>query len=238
MQVLTVSCVWEHNGNDTLLHVLELPGAYTRGCSLEEAELKLEKEVKSYLSWMGKPLPDRIDCDIVQDIPCNLEVSDADSDALFDAERLPLSGTEYEVLKSLALRSAESFQRLYNSISAKEESSDPVRNTFYGAVPRTAGDMYRHTKNVNAYYFGELNVEADNEGTIWECRARGFSALEALPDFLNQPALEGSYGEFWSLRKLLRRFIWHDRIHAKAMFRMARRNGFANNIDNAFCFEV
>ena len=24
--------------------------------------------------------------------------------------------------------------------------------------------MYEHTKNVNAYYFGEIGVEADNEG--------------------------------------------------------------------------
>ena len=28
-------------------------------------------------------------------------------------------------------------------------------------------------------------------------------------------------GERWTLRKLLRRFLWHDRIHARAMWRMA-----------------
>ena len=29
--------------------------------------------------------------------------------------------------------------------------------------------------------------------------------------------------ETWTLRKLLRRFIWHDRIHARAMVRMMKR---------------
>ena len=28
-------------------------------------------------------------------------------------------------------------------------------------------------------------------------------------------------GERWTLRKLLRRFLWHDRIHARAMWRTA-----------------
>ena len=34
-------------------------------------------------------------------------------------------------------------------------------------------------------------------------------------DFLKNPVISGSYGEEWSLRKLLRRFVWHDRIHAR-----------------------
>ena len=48
--------------------------------------------------------------------------------------------------------------------------------------------------------------------------------------------IEGSYGEAWSLRKVLRRFIWHDRIHAKAMYRMAVKVFGAENVANPFCF--
>ena len=80
--------------------------------------------------------------------------------------------------------------------------------------------MYQHTKNVNSYYFSEIGVDADNEGTIVSCRARGFYSLEAIPNFLSLEAVTGSYDELWSVRKVLRRFIWHDRIHAKAMLRM------------------
>ena len=93
-----------------------------------------------------------------------------------------------------------------------------------------------HTKNVNDYYFSEIHVDADNDGSIYACRRRGFEALEATPDFLQNAVIEGSYGEAWSLRKVLRRFIWHDRIHARAMDRMAARILGAESIENPFYF--
>ena len=98
--------------------------------------------------------------------------------------------------------------------------------------------MYEHTKNVNEYYFAEIDVDADNGGTIYECRKRGFEALEVKPDFLQNAVVAGSYGEDWSLRKVLRRFIWHDRIHARAMYRMAVKMFGTKNVENPFYFEL
>ena len=233
---MTIRCVWEHNGDDTLLYAIDLPGAYTRGVDLVDAMRKMPSEVRAYLSWAGRNVPEDIETVVVQDVPCDLAVCDADSDVIFDQERLPLSFDEYTELKALALHSAKCFQDLYDSIPSKDASNDPVRRTFYGQVPRTANEMYRHTKSVNAYYFAEIGVEADNEGSILECRIRGFDALEQLPDFLELKPTEGSYGEWWSLRKLFRRFLWHDRIHAKAMYRMAKRNGIVNEISDPFRF--
>lgn len=122
-------------------------------------------------------------------------------------------------------------------IQYKEESCLPFRTTFYGQVPRTAFEMYQHTKNVNDYYFGEIGVETDHQGTILECRERGFALLEKQPDFLSSTVYQGSWDEEWSLRKVLRRFVWHDRIHAKAMYRMAVKT-FGNRIPNVFHFNI
>ena len=96
--------------------------------------------------------------------------------------------------------------------------------------------MYTHTQNVNAYYFGEIGVDADNEGNILDCRRRGFTALEQKPDFLANPVIEGSFGEFWTVRKALRRFLWHDRIHARAMYRMSVRIFGRDAVPNVFSF--
>ncbi len=98
--------------------------------------------------------------------------------------------------------------------------------------------MYEHTKNVNSYYFSEIGIETNNEGTIIECRKKGFELLEKKPDFLNNTVYMGSYDEEWSLRKVLRRFIWHDRIHAKAMYRMAIKTFGEKPIQNIFLFDV
>ena len=144
---------------------------------------------------------------------------------------------EYQELKALALKSAQDFLTLYQAVPDKNKSCLPVRATFYGQVPRTAQEMYDHTKNVNDYYFGEIGVPADHEGTIVACRQRGFEQLERQPDYLNNTVYRGSYAEEWSLRKVLRRFIWHDRIHAKAMYRMAVKTFGKAAVPNVFCFE-
>ena len=62
--------------------------------------------------------------------------------------------------------------------------------------------------------------------------------MKAQPDFLNNSVFDGSYGEKWSLRKVLRRFIWHDRIHAKTMYRIAVKTFGIEAIPNVFKFNI
>ena len=233
---MTIKCVWEHNGNDTLLYAIDYIGAYTRGESLEIAKAKIPREIVSYLKWLDEDTTDDMEIIIVGEKDSDLAIKDADSDVLFESEKAPLSIDEYEKLKALALKSAKDFLALYESIPDKSATAITERKTFYGPVPRTADEMYEHTKNVNEYYFAEIGVDADNSGNIYECRKHGLETLEAKPDFLQNPVIEGSYGEDWSLRKVLRRFIWHDRIHARAMYRMAVKVFGAENIANPFCF--
>ena len=233
-----MKCVWEHNGNDTLLYSVEHVGAYTRGNSLDTAASKMRAEIEAYCLWQGQTCNQETDVEIIQEKSSHLQIADADSDILFDSEKLPLSRKEYVELKALVLKSASDFYGLYWSIPNKNESCLPHRRTFYGLVPRTAQEMYEHTKNVNSYYFAEIGVAVDNEGTIYDCRKRGFDRLEQVSGFLNNAVIVGSYDELWSVRKVMRRFLWHDRIHAKAMYRMAVKTFGAFGIDNTFQFTV
>lgn len=233
---MKVQCVWEHNGDDSILYSSNFVGAFTRGKSMSEALRKMPAEITSYLKWRGDLTCDAPELEITQEKASTLTISDADSDVLFNDEKKPLSMAEYEELKSLAMKSAQDFLTLYEAIPDKERSALPARATFYGQVPRTAYEMYEHTKNVNAYYFREIGVQADNNGTIVECRERGFELLEHQPEFLENRVYHGSYDEEWSLRKVMRRFIWHDRIHAKAMYRMAVKTFGSNVVPNVFSF--
>ncbi len=218
---MDLSCIWEHNGQDTLLYCVDYPGAFTRGASLEEALAKMPREVQSFCSWAGMDFPRTLSPIVTYEKFSDLNLRDADSDVIFPQERLPLTQPEYQALTYLALKSARDFQALYDSLPDKNRSVLPPRKTFYGSVPITGEDMYQHTKHVNDYYFSEIGVEPGNEGTILQCRERGLRLLEQQEGFLRSPAVIGSYNEEWSLRKVLRRFLWHDRIHAKAMYRMA-----------------
>lgn len=234
-----IQCVWEHNGNDSLLYASNCIGAFTRGSTKEIAVSKMQKEIKAYLRWKNGAVPnlENLEVEIVQEKASELHICDADSDVLFEQEKGELLLEEYLELKELALKSAADFLELYEKIPQKKESCLPIRKTFYGQVPRTAQEMYEHTKSVNSYYFGEIGVDVDSEGTIYECRKRGFELLEKQCDFLKNIVFDGSYGEEWSLRKVFRRFIWHDRIHAKAMYRMAVRTFGEGAVPDVFGFE-
>lgn len=263
---MKIKCVWEHNGNDSLLYSTNYIGAFTRGETREIALGKMQGEVEAYLRWRERTsLSDsevhgssegrinfrvqihgensqsvsesNVNIEVIQDHPSGLDICDADSDVLFDSEKAPLTMQEYLGLKALALKSAEDFLALYEAIPDKHSSVLAEKKTFLGPRPRTAFEMYEHTKSVNSYYFGEIGVEADREGNIYECRERGFELLEQQADFLNNQVVQGSYDEEWSLRKVLRRFIWHDRIHAKAMYRMAKKTFPGVEIPDVFRFE-
>ncbi len=231
---MTIKCLWEHNGDDTLLYSTDFLGAYTRGETPQAAIEKMPKEIRSFALWSGLPCGERLDIAVTEEKTSALNIRDADSDAIFQCETAPLTAREYELLKALALKSAKDFLTLYNAVPDKNVSSLQPRKTFYGDVPLTAAEMYTHTKNVNTYYFGEIGVQCDNDGDILECRKRGFGLLEKQPDFLVKPPVQGSYDETWSVKKVLRRFIWHDRIHAKAMYRMALKTFNGQNIPNVF----
>ena len=233
---MVINCVWEHNGNDTLLYAVDFPGAFTRGPDLQAAVEKMPDEIRSYAVWAGISLPEEVTFSVAEDVNSALQICDADSDALFASEKEPLTKAEYQHLKDLALKSAEDFLSLYHSIPDPEYRPYPVRRTFYGPVPGTAKEMYEHTKNVNSYYFAEIDVDADNSGSIADCRRRGFEELEKHTDYLSNSVFEGSYGEDWTLRKVLRRFIWHDRIHAKALYRMASFHFGKESIANPYHF--
>ena len=234
---MKANCIWEHNGNDSLVYVENYAGAFARGENVHVALQKMKKEIQSYSDWLGEKLVGDIEAIIIQEKESELEIKDADSDVIFISEEESLTMEEYIELKKLALKSAADFLKLYESIPDKNISVLPIRKTFYGSVPRTAEEMYLHTKNVNNYYFGEIGIDADNAGTIYECRKRGFEQLEQIPDFLCGRLQEGSYGEMWSVRKVLRRFIWHDRIHAKAMWKMAKKTFEGNEIEDVFFFD-
>ena len=109
MRNVKASCIWEHNGEDTLLYAEEYVGAFTRGESLEIALCKMEHEILSYSAWLGKMEKEEIEPVVVQEKKSELEIKDADSDVLFLSEEDTLTMEKYVELRDLALKSAADF---------------------------------------------------------------------------------------------------------------------------------
>jgi hypothetical protein len=63
--------------------------------------------------------------------------------------------------------------------------------------------------------------------------------LEALYRKNNNSLIFEIDNELWTLKKVLRRFIWHDRIHGKAMIRILEKQkqlGVIDEYDDPFHF--
>lgn len=240
MDMLLIKAVVEYNDNGFLVYAGNYCGAYTRGRTEAEALGKLPREIQSYFLWAtGKDFTEdeQFEIEVVQRKASDLQVCDADSDVIFETEKLPLNRAEYIRLKTLVIKSARDFEELYASIPDKNRTTLEERRTFYGSVPRTAREMYEHTNSVTNYYVGEIGIKVNNLPSIVENRINAFECIESTPCFLENATHDGSYGEEWSLKKVLRRFIWHDRIHAKAMYRMAIGIWGKKDIKNPYFFD-
>lgn len=226
----------EYSGKGCLLWSLDCPGAFARGVTREEAAAKLPADVAAWCRWAGWDMPAGPVEIAEEKFQPDMSVEDADSDMIFACERAPLTAEQYAALRELVLRSARDLDGLYAAVPDPDAPLGGERATFYGQYPNTARKMFEHTNSVTAYYVCEVGADHDNLPGCCENRLAGLAAVEVLPEFLNRPAEEGSYGEWWSVRKMLRRFLWHDRIHARAMYRRAR-SVWGEAIPDIFRFE-
>ena len=233
-----VYAVVEYNDKGFMVYADNYPGSFTRAKTKDEALLKLAADLDRFISWMND-LPfykGEYEIDIVQEQQSKLNIEDGDTDIIFASEKNTISKSEYNRLKALAIKSATDFEKLYNSIPDINLPLKQARECFHGNMPVSAREMYYHTKDVNSYYFGELGVDIGNGMYMRNSRMAGFMGLESIDNFLHMPAVLGSYDEEWSVRKLLRRFIWHDRIHAKAMYKHSAELFGKEHIANPFKF--
>ncbi len=229
-----LSLAFETNGKGCLGHIVQLPGAYVRGPTEREALSKVESEMRSYNRWLGaKPSPS-VRTMIVQWHHSQLQVEDADSELLLDVDRKPFLDGEFITLLNLVRYSGETIHRAYEKADLKEWVDESRRrSTFYGTVPATIQEMLGHVGSSQHFYMARLGVHLEN-GTndFLEIRRRCVDELARLHDSGIDSNLFSSENELWTLKKVLRRLVWHDRIHGKAMIRILAKQQKMGLIDD------
>src|SRR5712692_11028319 len=105
----TLSLALETNGRGFQGFITELPGAFVRGRTEQEALSKTEKEATSYAKWLESPAPTSTKARVVQRHRCELTVEDGDCEILLHADQDVLDQMRFAQLQDLVKHSGQTF---------------------------------------------------------------------------------------------------------------------------------
>jgi len=237
----TVSVALESNGKGFIGYIVELPGAFVRGKTEEEALSKAGGEIRAYMKWLGVEAKASYECRVVQRHRSALMVEDADNEILLEDDKGAVRDEEFRRLRDLALYSGETFLRLYTNAKFKDWVDEArIRKTFWGENPKTIREVFEHARLTQYYYLSRTKVAfSEKEGEFIKIRQLCLTKIEELWKEFNNSLVFDVDNELWTLKKMLRRFIWHDRIHGKAMTRILEKQkqlGIIETYEDVFCF--
>ncbi|HEX9911650.1 MAG TPA: hypothetical protein VGB01_00210 [candidate division Zixibacteria bacterium] len=236
-----ISIGFETNEKGYIGYLVELPGAFIRGRTEEEAISKLRREVNLYLIWLSITPEQTYKIQVVQRHQSALAVEDADNEILLEADKKVMGEEEFKNLVDLVCYSGETFLQLYKKTRFKEWVDESrVRKTFYGENPRTIQEIFDHVKGCQYYYLSRTRITFDKkEEDFIKIREFCLEKIEELYHVNNNSLIFEVENELWTIKKILRRFIWHDRVHAKAMTRILEKQkelGMIAEYDDPFHF--
>lgn len=219
----SLSLALETNGRGYMGFIAELPGAYVRGKTEEEAVSKVNAEAFTYRRWLGFSHSQETETRVVQRHFSKLMVEDADNEILLEDDKNRLGEEEFSDLVELTQYSGRTFRSLYSSVRLKSWV-DPgrIRKTFYGDTPKTIQEIFDHVNNTQQYYLSRIMEPSEPKGSF--VRRRNY-CLGRITLLFEREGNETEFrvdNELWTIRKVLRRFVWHDRIHGKAMVRILK----------------
>jgi hypothetical protein len=217
----------ETNGIGFMGFLSELPGSFVRGKSRKQALSKVYPEVSSYLKWFHLNLSSKIEISVSQLERSNCHIDDGDSCILLGSDRGVISETDFDELMSLARFSGETFHSLVNQ-SERRNWIDKARqgSTFYGKKPTTIQEIFEHVGRTQWFYLSRAGVGLEQTQNDFSFMALRKFCLDKLALVYKQDKNSKVWeidDELWTLKKIMRRFIWHDRIHAKSIVRILEK---------------
>ena len=231
--------VLEYTDKGVTLWSTIYPGAFARGETAAEAARKLPAACRRYRLWAKLPsegVDNGQDVRYVKKIKVDAAVEEGFTTVLLPEERLAMTMARYTALKTLCLESARDFETLFASIPQKDRALLKSRRTLYGKVPVTAREMLAHVAEGQRVWAALFGIDLKDGQGLLTGRKKLFSGLEAQPEYLANRVIADPGGELWTLAKLLRRLLWHDAIHGRALYRKAITFWQKERIKNPFGF--
>jgi len=207
--------------------VFEFPGCYSRGATREDAIRLAPDAIRELLarlknvgfSTYDSSIPFRIS--IQEEFRAYSTPPDYLINAFFLNDQIPLIESDIQYGQVvLNMNRGELLE------SVGELSKERLDQTITGEVQKNISGILRHIGTAEWWYWDRLGMafpRAERPEQLFELLrlVRAFT-LRNLPDLAGKIQTRVCSGELWSPRKLLRRAIWHERIHTLQIARYCR----------------
>ncbi|MEX2323352.1 MAG: DinB family protein [Acidimicrobiia bacterium] len=160
-----------------------------------------------------------------------VEVVDAikGDEVLFTPDREPSTVGELDLAVQLLEASRRDLLATLQGLPAKVLDWDPSYKRFLPwARWRTIRQVVAHLANTETHYYlaavgfrppsAPMSMESDWQAVLAHRRAEALAFLDGLREASDLARIDDAAG--WSVRKVLRRLIWHERLHTKSIRRI------------------
>ncbi len=232
----------EHGERWRYAHVVELPGCFTRGETREEVLGALPNAIADHIAFLGArghPVDATLDFGLVEEIHGIPELGEAGGAvALFSSDGEPVGEEEFNHFLDLMRWNREELLGIVEHLSEEERNARPLPDKW------TIEETLRHVANAEEWYVSRLGagIQGEYEGFV-----RGMNPEERWGSIIERleatrrgcvHSLEYAFGrgaegvftraaytrhpeERWTFRKVLRRFVEHEREHIGTIKRVA-----------------
>jgi hypothetical protein len=223
---MTYSVTLERGADGTYLAwVAELPGCAVRAGSREEVLAVLPDSIKAFAAWAGEVVPETVEIDVAEEVESAI-ATDEDTEVLVAADRDALTSEDWAPIREQLARSRADLIDLLGRLGR-----DDLERARDGSE-RTLREEIEHVAFVELMYamwtFDLRSREGLAEFASWTRRA----AEERMHELAEKGASEVTFAEWagaprpeeWTPRKAVRRLLWHELLHLRALERVAGKS--------------
>ncbi|MCB8980821.1 MAG: type II toxin-antitoxin system HicB family antitoxin [Ardenticatenaceae bacterium] len=211
-------------------YVLDLPGCFSSGASLENVFSRAPQAIKRHFGWLATHEVGleidllSVETSVAEQFASYTHPDEDDPDyiinAFFEDDRRPLGVWDVENALRLMTWTRNDLLALQSDV----QRAAPLGKDTIAA----ASDILRHIANAENWYLSRLDVGLDQEqlpDDPWELLATVRSNAQAqLVQLIADNRILEKSGETWSARKIVRRLLWHEQDHTSQLLQILEQS--------------
>lgn len=229
----------------TMIHLLDFPGCIVKGITKDEALANLQQGVFSYMRWREKH---GFSFEVE---PYNFSIKEeikggpfhpGDKAGFFEPDELSVSKKEKNLWLELMQASRKDLLQIIISLTEEE------LNLYMTSPKWSIIQILRHIASAERFYItrlfadGEIPASKPSRNIYQRLENMRNNCLEILsqlsPEQMSQKVFRGN--EYWTARKVFRRFLEHEREHTNQILKILRYLNSTESISNYeiinYCF--